>query len=89
MFYYCFHFESPYVGTDRDYFYTFDEKPSEDELQDMTAEICADCAEDYSYLAEDETETAEEIEDALDWYYDNCECTYEEISEKEHEAAVG
>lgn len=85
MFYYCFHFESPYVGTDRDYFYAFDEKLSEDELQDMAAEIGADCAEDYSYLAEDEAETAEEI----DGYYDNCVCTYEEISEKEYEVAVG
>lgn len=85
MAYYYFHFESMYTGTDRDFFYAFDEKLDEDKLESMAAEISMDCADDYAYLVEDE----EEIENALEMYYESCECTYEEISEEEYEAAVG
>lgn len=89
MFYYYFHFESMYTATDRDFFYAFDEKLDEDKLESMAAEISMDCADDYAYLVEDEGETEEEIENALEMYYESCECTCEEISEDEYDAAVG
>lgn len=89
MFYFKFTADTPYCGTENTTYRKFEERPTDAEL-DRIAEDFKDLnAENFEYLVtgwddeyfDDEDERAE----ALDYYYDECTCAWEEITEEEFE----
>lgn len=90
MKYYKFIANTPFVGTESEYYTFFKEEPLECELEELAEEYRIENAERFSYLvtgwedAEDEEERERE-EEELEDYFDNCECEYFEISREEYE----
>lgn len=89
MFYFKFTATTPYCGTDHEEYHQFDEKPRIDDLEEMADEIARANAEQYEYLVtgwnNDNYDDEEEKEQALEFYYEDCSCTWEEISAEEYE----
>lgn len=89
MFYFKFTATTPYCGTEHEEYHQFDEKPSIDDLDEMADDIKGGNAEQYEYLVtgwnDDNYDDEEEREQALDLYYQDCTCTWEEISAEEFE----
>lgn len=89
MFYFKFIATTPYCGTEHEEYHQFDEKPRIDDLEEMADEIARANAEQYEYLVtgwnNDNYDDEEEQEQALEWYYEDCSCTWKEISAEEYE----
>lgn len=90
MFYYKFTNGTPYCGTENEYYHSFAEQPSPDELEETADEYAQQAYDDYSYLhsgwndenLEDMSE--EEAEEYMDSFRADCYCEYTEISEEEY-----
>lgn len=87
--YYVFHFKCDYTDEDISIALMIDK--GEDELailNDLAEEYAQSYGESYEYLVtgwdDDEIEDKEEREEALEAYYSNCICTWEEISYEEY-----
>ena len=88
MFYFRFTADTPYCGTENTHLREFKERPTDAELDDMAEDFGQLNAESFEYLVtgwdgnnyEDEDEEAR----ALEYYYEDCTGTWEEISEEEY-----
>ena len=97
MKYYRFMAETPYSGTDNDYYMIFEDDVTEKHLEAVAAELCNTNAENFEYLifgweydpVEEGDMTQEEYNEEVQNYYADCLCTYEEISEEEYLEYVG
>ena len=88
MFYYKFITNTPYCGTEAEEYYAFDEKPTEQELEEIGEQFCRSNAESYEYLAtgwDSDDLSEEDLDEELSYYYDNCEYSWEEITREEYE----
>lgn len=89
MFYFKFTADTPYCGTENTGYRKFEERPTDAELDEIAEDFNALNAENFEYLVtdwddeyfDDEDERAE----ALDYYHNDCTCTWEEITEEEFE----
>lgn len=93
MRYYRFIAETPYAGTDNDYYMCFeDNEVTEEHLEAIAAEYCNTNAESFEYLifgwdydpVEEGDMTEEEYDEEVQNYYADCLCTYEEIFKEEY-----
>ena len=89
MFYYKFTALASFCGTENTYYEKFEYQPEEKELDEMAEEYCRENAESFEYLVtgwdDDNFDSEEEREQALESYREDCSCKWEEISEKEYE----
>lgn len=89
MFYYKFIAQASFCGTENTFYEKFEHQPEEKKLNEIAEEYCRENAESFEYLVtgwDDENfETEEEREEALESYRENCSCEWEEISEEEYE----
>ena len=88
MFYYKFITNTPYCGTEAEEYYAFDEKPTEQELEEIGEQFCRSNAESYEHLAtgwDSDNLSEEALAKELSYYYDNCEYSWEEITKEEYE----
>ena len=91
MKYYKFIAETPYAGTSNDYYESFENEPTEEELDEMACDFAAENGESFEYLvfgwnADPVVEgemTQEEYEQEIEFYREDCTCSWEEISESE------
>ena len=92
MYYYEFKAYTPYCGTENYYYESFEEKPTADELFDMSVEYATENGESFEYLVfgwhedpvGDGEMTEEEYEQEMSLYREDCTCEYREISEEEY-----
>ena len=88
MFYYKFTAQAVYCGTETVFYEEFEHQPTEEELNEMADDYCRENAESFEYLVtgwDDENfETEEEREEALESYREDCSCEWEEITELEY-----
>ena len=93
MFYIKFTASTPYSGTENSYCQAFVNRPTDRELEDYANEFCTANAEGFEYLVTgwgyDNYETEEEMEEALNNYYADCDCDWKEISEEEYLEEMG
>lgn len=89
MFYFKISAETSYCGTDKEEYYQFEERPSDEELDELAESVARDNAETYEYLVSGfdgehfEDMSEEEQEEELENYYQNCSGSWEEITEEE------
>ena len=89
MFYFVFVADTPYAGTRMEDYRAFEERPDNDELDELADELRQLNAESYDYLVtgwncdayDDEEEEAQALQD----YYADCSGTWREISQEEYE----
>ena len=92
MYYYEFKATTPYCGTENYYYESFEEKPTEKELEEKCIEYAYENGESFEYLVfgwhndpfEDGEMTEEEYEQEMSLYREDCSCEYREISEEEY-----
>lgn len=85
MKYYKFVADTPYCGTSMTTYEAYEKEPTEKELDDTAAELCQENAESYEYLVTGwDVDEDEDYEEELDFYYQDCTCTWVEISETEY-----
>ena len=98
MRYFKFTADTPYCGTENEYFYKIeDENATPADLDEMAEELARDNAESFEYLihgwdynpVEEGEMTEEEYEQSLEDYYADYSCKYEEISAEEYEEETG
>ena len=98
MKYYKFMAETPYAGTDNDYYVSLDDDEAiEKFLDEIADEYNHTNAESFEYLVfgwdydpvEEGDMTEDEYQEQIDCYYADCFCTYEEISEEEYLEYIG
>lgn len=82
MKYYKFTADTPYCGTESTFYEAYETEPTEKELDETAADYCQQNAESYDYLVAGWGEEADE--DELAWYYEDCSCSWVEISESEY-----
>ena len=90
MKYYKFVSETPYCGTEQEYYHEFENEPTKEELEELADEYASWAYDSYSYLhsgwnnenLEDMTE--EEAEEYMEDFRADCMCTYCEITEEEY-----
>lgn len=92
--YYKFTASTIYCGTDNEYFVADEnEELNRKDLDEMAEEYARENAESFEYLVtgwnDDEFEDEDEKQEALDNYYADCNCKYEEITEEEWKEEVG
>lgn len=89
MFYFRFTANTPYCGTENTDYRKFEEHPTDAELDEMAEEFGALNAESYEYLVTgwtgDNFDNEDEEAEAIDNYYANFSCMWEEITEEEFE----
>lgn len=91
MKYYKFTCYTPYVGTEIEDVYKFENDITTQELEEFANELSTNNAESYEYLVfgfdYDPVEEGElsqaEYETTIDEYYADCGCFYEEITKEE------
>jgi hypothetical protein len=87
MFYYKFTAQTPFCGTDNEYYCASKEELSRGELQEMAEQYATENGESFEYLVtgwdDDEFDDPDERQEALNNYYADCCCEIEEISEEE------
>lgn len=88
MFYFRFTADTPYTGTENTDYREFEERPTDAELDDMAEEFGQLNAESFEYLVTgwegDNYEDKDEEATALEFYYEDCTGTWEEITEEEY-----
>lgn len=100
MNYYRFTASTPYAGTDNVSYLMTLEPLTEKEIDEYCAEYAQEVAELYEYIVENEVDESEfedeetgeidydayeeELSTMLHWYYEDCECECEEITEEEY-----
>lgn len=90
MYYYKFTSETPYCGTEQEYYYGSPIPLKEKEIEDMMDGYANDAYEDYLYLLTGwndenlEGLSDEEIDEMLENFRADCLCVCEEISEEEY-----
>ena len=90
MFYYKITADTPYCGTEAEDYRSFEERPSVEELDELTEEFARLNAEGYEYLVSGwhnenfEDMTEEEQQEQLDNYYADCYGGWEEITEEQY-----
>lgn len=93
MFYYKFIASTFYCGTENEFYEKFEAQPSSDTLEQIASEYADANAQDFEYLLlgweDDAFENEEEKEEALNNYYADATCTYEQITESEYKEAMG
>jgi hypothetical protein len=98
MKYYKFMAETPYAGTDNEFYMSFeDNEVTEEHLDVIAAEYGNSNAETFEYLifgwdndpVGEGDMTEEEYDEEVQNYYADCFCTYEEISEEEYLEYIG
>ena len=91
MKYYRFMSETPYCGTEQEFYHSFENEPTQNELESMADEYAYEAYESYLYLhtgwADENLEgmSEEEREEFCEDFRADCFCTYEEITQKEFE----
>lgn len=89
MRYFEFIAETPYLGTKSTDYYAFEDNITIEELEQLAEELKVQNAESFEYMVtgwnDDEYEDEDERQEALDEYYADCCCTYEEITKEEYE----
>ena len=91
MCYFKFTATTPYCGTDHEEYIKFEDRPTEDDLNNIAEDICHNNAESFEYLltgwggSDFDELSEEEQQEALDNYYADCSCTWEEITKEEYE----
>lgn len=89
MFYFKFVADTAYCGTEHIEYMTFEERPSEDELDDIAQDIANNNAESFEYLVtgwdDDEFDNDEDRAAALEDYYNDVSGCWTEISKEEFE----
>ena len=89
MFYFKFMADTAYCGTEYIEYMAFEERPSEDELDDIAQDIANNNAESFEYLVtgwdNDEFDNDEDRAAALEDYYNDVCGYWIEISKKEFE----
>lgn len=92
MKYYRFMATTPYCGTDCEEYRGYPDNITEEELEQEADTFCYANAESFEYMVtgwnDDEFENETEREEAIENYYNDCYCTYEEISEEEYLANI-
>ena len=92
MRYFEFIAETPYLGAKTTDYYAFEDNITTEELEQIAEELKVQNAESYEYMVtgwdDDEYEDEDERQEALDEYYADCCCTYEEITKEEYEEVV-
>lgn len=88
MFYFRFTADTPYSGTENTDYRIFKERPTDAELDEMAEEFGQLNAESFEYLvtgwADDNYEDKDEEATALEYYYEDCTGTWEEITKEEY-----
>jgi hypothetical protein len=88
MRYFKFTSSTPYCGTEHTTYEYFHDDVTEKELEDYADEEARQCGESFEYLVvgwdNDEFDDEEEREQALEDFYADCYCTYEEISYEQY-----
>ena len=93
MKYYHFISTTPYCGTESHDYFSFENDPTNAELEELADELCYNNANSYEYLVHgwgadpvgDGEMTEEEYEESIDNYYADCSWICEEISQEEFE----
>lgn len=89
MFYFKFVADTAYCGTEHIEYMVFEERPSEDELEDIAHDIATNNAESFEYLVtgwdDDEFDNDEDRAAALEDYYNDVSGCWIEISKEEFE----
>lgn len=92
MRYFKFIAETPYLGTESIDYYAFEDNITTEELEQIAEELEIQNAESFKYMVtgwnDDEYEDEDERQAALDEYYTDCYCIYEEITKEEYEEVV-
>lgn len=84
MRYFKFVADTPYCGTENEYFLECRDDITEEELNDYAEQFRFENAESFEYCAtgwDDDFETEEDRQS----YYEDCVCNYEEITKEEYE----
>jgi hypothetical protein len=89
MFYFRFTADTPYTGTELVDYQQFEERPTDAELDEMAEDLSRSNAESFEYLVTgwdgDNYEDSVEEAAALEFYYEDCTGTWEEISKEEYD----
>lgn len=91
MFYFKFIATTPYSGTDHEEYIKFENRPTEDDLNNIAEDICRNNAESFEYLltgwgsSDFDELSEEEQQEILDNYYADCCGTWEEVTREEFE----
>lgn len=89
MFYVRFTADTPYAGTELVDYQKFEERPTNAELDEIAEDMAQSNAENFEYLVTgwggDNYEDKDEEATALEFYYEDCTGTWEEISAEEFE----
>ena len=93
MVYYKLELSTPYCGTEDTLYYSFENEPTDKELDEIGEEMCRDHAENYEYLVfgwdndpvADGEMTEDEYQAEIEDYYASCDYHWEKISREEYE----
>ena len=89
MRYFEFKANTPYTGTESTDYYAFEDNVTTEELERLAGELNEQNASGFEYMVtgwdDDEYEDEDERQEALDYYYADCFCTYREITKEEYE----
>ena len=89
MLYFRFTADPPYTGTELIDYQQFEERPTDAELNEIAEDMAQSNAESFEYLVTgwdgDNYEDKDEEATALEFYYEDCTGTWEEISAEEFE----
>lgn len=92
MFYFEFIANTPYAGTQNITFREFTSYPTEETLEEISEEYKQLNAESFEYLVtgwgNENFDNEEEEEQALEDYYADCYCIWEEISKEKYEENI-
>ena len=94
MFYYRFMSETPYCGTEQEFYHAFENEPPKAELEAMADDYAFEAYESFLYLHTGwndenlEGMSDEEREEFCEEFRADCLCTYEKITKKEFEENI-
>ena len=82
---------TPYCGTEEERYLVFSDNVTREELEEYADDLARENGEGFEYLVfgwdadpvGDGEMTEEEYDEAIDNYYADCHCEYEDVSEEE------
>ena len=81
--------QAVYCGTENEFYHEYEDRYTESDFEEQADEYCRENAESFEYLVtgwdDDNFETEEEREEALENYRADCTCTWEYITKEEYE----